>query len=124
MCEAFISSVAEVREGRRGGAREFYITGDLNVELELMCTDEKDIEELNGMYGRCVGKGTKETMVVSRSCDVVWNHEGVQLKGYLHVVQERPRLRDGFHDTTWRKENGRRSWTPRQSPTMPTTIMA
>ena len=34
MYEAFISSVLKVlREGRRGGAREFYITGDLNVEL-------------------------------------------------------------------------------------------
>ena len=32
MYEALISSVFEVlREGRRGGAREFYITRDLNV---------------------------------------------------------------------------------------------
>ena len=34
MYEALISSVTRVmREGRRGGAREFYITGDLNVEM-------------------------------------------------------------------------------------------
>ena len=39
-----------LREGRRGGARDFYITGDLNVELGMMCRDEKDIEELNEMY--------------------------------------------------------------------------
>ena len=50
MYEAFISSVLRVlREGRRGGATEFYMTGDLNVELGKMCTDEKDIEELNEM---------------------------------------------------------------------------
>ena len=49
---SFISRFLEVlREGRRGGAREFYITGDLNVELGMMCTDEKDIEELNEMSG-------------------------------------------------------------------------
>ena len=50
--EAFISSVVKVlREGRRGGAKNFYITGDLNVELGLMCKMKKDIEELNEMYG-------------------------------------------------------------------------
>ena len=37
--------------GRRGGAKHFYITGDLNVELGMICTDENDIEELNKMYG-------------------------------------------------------------------------
>ena len=42
MYEAFISSVTEVlRDGRHGGAREFYTTADLNVESELMCTDEE-----------------------------------------------------------------------------------
>ena len=49
--EAFISSVRRIeREGRR-------ITGDLNVELGLMCTDEKDIEELNEMYGLLCWQG-------------------------------------------------------------------
>ena len=58
MYEPFISSVTEVlREGRRGGAREFYVTVDLNVELGLMCTDEKDIEELNVMYGPLCWQG-------------------------------------------------------------------
>ena len=52
MYEACISSVIKVlREGRWGGATEFCITGDLNVELGMMCTDENDIEELTGMYG-------------------------------------------------------------------------
>ena len=47
-----ISSVVKVlQEGRRGGTRDFCIAGDINVELGLMCTDEKDIEELTKMYG-------------------------------------------------------------------------
>ena len=34
MYEAFISSVLKVlRDARRGGARDFYITRDLNVKL-------------------------------------------------------------------------------------------
>ena len=52
MYEACIWSVIKaLREGRRGGAKDFYITGDINVELGMMCTDEKDIEELEGIYG-------------------------------------------------------------------------
>ena len=50
--EACISSVLKVlREGRRGGAKKFFIAGDLNVELGMMCTDESDNEKLNEMYG-------------------------------------------------------------------------
>ena len=50
--EECISSVVEVlRESRKGGARDFCITGDFNVELGLMCTDENDEEELTKMYG-------------------------------------------------------------------------
>ena len=50
--DSFISSVTNIlREGRRGGAREFHIGGDLNGGLGLLCTDEEDIEELNEMYG-------------------------------------------------------------------------
>ena len=38
-CDACISSVVKVlREGRRGGAKDFHITGDLNVDSGLMCT--------------------------------------------------------------------------------------
>ena len=40
-----------IREGRKGGVRDFYITGDLNVELGLMSRDEKVFEELTEMYG-------------------------------------------------------------------------
>ena len=32
------------------GAREFYITGYLTVEVGFWCTDEEDIEEFNEMY--------------------------------------------------------------------------
>ena len=52
MYEACTSSIVKVlREGRRGGEKDFHITGDLNVELGMMCTDEKDIEELEERYG-------------------------------------------------------------------------
>ena len=45
MYETFLVNVLKVlREGRRGGTRDLYITGDLNVELGVMCRDEKDIE--------------------------------------------------------------------------------
>ena len=58
MYETCISSVVKVlREGRRRGAKDFNITGDLNVELGLMCTDEKDIEELTTMYGPLCWQG-------------------------------------------------------------------
>ena len=50
--ETCVSNALRVpRDGRRGGAKKFYITGDLNVELVRICTDENDIEELNEMYG-------------------------------------------------------------------------
>ena len=39
---------------------------DLNVELELMCTDEKDIEELTKMYGPCAGRCTTRIQAASK----------------------------------------------------------
>ena len=39
--------------------RHFYISGDLNVELGMMCTDEDDIEELNEIYGSLCWQGHK-----------------------------------------------------------------
>ena len=58
MYEDCISSVTKaLREGRRGGAKDFYSTGDFNVELGLMCTDEKDEEELTKMYGPLCWQG-------------------------------------------------------------------
>ena len=58
MYEAYISGVVGVlREGRRGGAKDFYKTGDLNVELGMICTDENDIEELVGICGPMCGQG-------------------------------------------------------------------
>ena len=47
MYEECIASVVKVlREGRKGGARNVYIAGDINVELGLMCTNENEEEEL------------------------------------------------------------------------------
>ena len=51
------ASLKVLREGRRGGAKDFYITGDLNVEWGFMCTDAKDIEELDEMYGPLCRQG-------------------------------------------------------------------
>ena len=31
--------------------KKFYISGDLNVELGMMCTDMEDAEELAEIYG-------------------------------------------------------------------------
>ena len=53
-----IASVVEVlREGRKGGARNFYIAGDINVEFGLMCTNENEEEELTKLYGPLCWKG-------------------------------------------------------------------
>ena len=58
MYEECISCVVKIlREGRKGGARDFHITGDFNVELGLMCTDENDSEELTNMYGPLCWQG-------------------------------------------------------------------
>ena len=52
MYEECIASVAKVlREGRKGGARNFYIAGDINVELGLICTEENGEEELTNLCG-------------------------------------------------------------------------
>ena len=58
MYETCISSVVNVLcERRRGGAKNFYVTSDLNVKLGLMCTDEKNKEELTEMYGPLCWQG-------------------------------------------------------------------
>ena len=44
----------------------FYITGDLIVELGLMCTDEKDNEELTKCTVPCAGKGTTKIQAASK----------------------------------------------------------
>ena len=73
-----MSSVIKVlREGRRGGAKDFYITGGFNVELGLMCTDEKDIEELTKMYGALCWQGYVKDPGGFKKNHVVWDHEGI-----------------------------------------------
>ena len=65
-----ISSVVKVlREGRKGGARDFYITSDFNVELGLMCTGENDEEELTKLYGPLCWQGyDKDLGGLKKSC--------------------------------------------------------
>ena len=58
MYKECISGVVTVlREGRKAGARDFYITGDFNVEPGLMCTDVNDNEELTKMSGPLCWQG-------------------------------------------------------------------
>ena len=46
-----------------------YITDDFNVELGLMCTDEKDNEELTKMYGPLCWQGyDKDPGGFKKSC--------------------------------------------------------
>ena len=50
--EACVSNFLRVlREARKEEAKKFYISGDLNVELGMMCTDMEDAEELAEIYG-------------------------------------------------------------------------
>ena len=49
--ECIASVVKNIREGRKGGARNFYIAGDIGVELGLMCTNENEQEELTKLCG-------------------------------------------------------------------------
>ena len=39
--------------------KKFYISGDLNVELGMMCTDREDAEELAEIYGPLCWHGHK-----------------------------------------------------------------
>ena len=48
--ETFIGSVIRTSWEGRAGAKTFYIAGDLNVELELPCTNDDDVAELSEMY--------------------------------------------------------------------------
>ena len=40
-----------LRDGRRCGAKRFYIAGDFNIELGLLCAGTEEDEEFCGMYG-------------------------------------------------------------------------
>ena len=83
MYEACISSVVKVlREGQRGGAKDFYSTEDLNVDLGMMCTDETDIEELHEMCGPLCWQGyDKDPGGFKRLM--------TQLQGHVYVVSVR-----------------------------------
>ena len=101
MYEACISSVVKVlREGRREGAQDFYITGDLNVELGLMCTDEEDIEELKEMYGLPCWQGYDKDLGCFKKWMWALHYERIQLQGHFHVVGMR-RERRGFYGQTF-----------------------
>ena len=60
-----------LREGRKGGIRDFCVTSDFNVELGLMCRDEDHNELLTKMYGPWAGMGTTRVQAASEN-HVVW----------------------------------------------------
>ena len=50
--EKFMEETTNIlHEGRQAVAKRFYIAGDLDIELGLLCTVDYDVEELSDMYG-------------------------------------------------------------------------
>ena len=69
--EAFESVRATLTEGKRAGAVDFFICGDLNIELKLDIADDDhqglDSIELYGMYGpECRGGGGEDTIACEK----------------------------------------------------------
>ena len=89
--ERFIKNISKIlRQRRRAGAKDFNITGDFNVELELQCADEDDNDELNDMCVPLCWQGCEKRPGRIQEADVVWNYEGVLLQGHFYVVLLRP----------------------------------
>ena len=68
--ETFVEDVTKVLwEGRRAGAKTFYIAGDVHVELGLLCTDDDDVRSRNSTRctARYAGKDVQMTKEASRS---------------------------------------------------------
>ena len=55
-CEKFTNDATKhLQEGRRTGAEDIYITGDLNIELGLLCTGNADVNSSAKCTGPNVG---------------------------------------------------------------------
>ena len=77
MDEECIASVVKVlREDHKGGARNFYIAGDNNVELGLMCTNENEKEELTKLHGPLCWQGQDKDRGGFRE-KMIWEHERI-----------------------------------------------
>ena len=85
------------REGRRGGARDFYKRSLCGTGYDV--TDEKDIEDHHEMYGPICWLGYDHDLGI-QEVDVVRNHEGVQLQGHIHMVQVWKGKRNGLYAQT------------------------
>ena len=78
MYEECISSVVKVlREGRKGVARDFYVTSDFNVELGLMCADENSKEKLTKLYGLFCWQRYDEDPRGFKKYYLVWDYERI-----------------------------------------------
>ena len=49
-----------LREGRQRGVRRFFVAGDLNIELGLLCTGDEEDEELIDMKDHSAGMKRKK----------------------------------------------------------------
>ena len=86
--ETFIKDVTKVLwEGRRAGAKTFYIAGDLNVELGLLCTSDDDVEELTELHGPFCWQGCENDQGGVKKLGVVRDHERVQLHSDIYQVE-------------------------------------
>ena len=98
-----------LREGRRSGAKDLYITSDLNVELGMMCTNEKDIVELSETYGPlCWQKYDKDPKSLKKLAWYGIMKEFIQLRGHIYMVQVRKDKRDCLHAQIFESREGRR----------------
>ena len=100
--EACISIVTKfLREERRGGAKEFCITSDLNVDLGMMCTDEKDIPGAGRYVMFLVLARVRQRSWCLQEIDVVRDYERLRLRGHFHVVRVRKSQRTCFYAQTF-----------------------
>ena len=90
-----------------GGAKDSYIAGDLTVELGMMCTNEKDIEELNVTYEPLRWQGYDKDPGGIRK--LMWYgiiYDGVQLQGHIYMVKVWKGKRNGLHaQKNWDKRS-------------------
>ena len=50
--EKFMDELTKIlRDGRKNRATHFFIAGDFNIELGLLCTGDETDEELGELYG-------------------------------------------------------------------------
>ena len=75
-----------LQDGRRAGAKNFYIAGDLNMELALLCAGDEEDQELREMYGSQCWLGGEGDPWGFKEIGEVQHHEGVQVQSCFYLV--------------------------------------